>query len=68
MSKLTSNAASVFVPSNGLFVFGGNYLKHSQKLASLDGQWEKGPNLYQDEKIDGACIVQVIFIQCFLIK
>ena len=50
------------VPNQGWVLFGGNTdlpFSNAQQLKSIDGYWEKGPELYQSESDFGHCVVQV---------
>ncbi len=57
----TRTAASVRVPNQGWFIFGGygGTLQTTQKLQTLSGNWTAGPNLYQNNNDYGHCGVQV---------
>jgi hypothetical protein len=54
-------AASVLVPNQGWFIFGGygSKLLTTQKLQTLSSKWTAGPNLYQNNNDFGHCGVQV---------
>ncbi len=54
-------AGSVLVPNYGWVIFGGfqNRLLTTQRLQSLSGKWESGPNLYQSKSDWYQCCVQV---------
>ena len=55
------DAGNVLVPSHGWFIFEGQRTTWTtaQKLESLDGVWQTGPNLYQNRTNEGHCLVQV---------
>ncbi len=56
-------AASIRVPGKGWFLFGGNELPTSQKLETVNSNWEAGPAVLLPD-IYGQCAVQVMkFIQ-----
>jgi len=55
----TVYASSVYIEGKGWYLFGGNRLKTSQKLESLDSTWKEGPAV-KEKGIFGQCIVQVI--------
>jgi hypothetical protein len=57
-------AASVLVPNQGWFIFGGegNLLTTSQKLRTLGSNWEVGPELYQGKTVRQQCSLQVIYV------
>ncbi len=58
------DAGNVLVPSQGWVIYEGqgNILTRAQQLRSLDGKWENGPYLYQNNQNEGHCMVQVGFI------
>ncbi len=58
MLVATSQAAGVYRPDLGWILFGGNDIGTTQKLASVDSKWEKGPAV-QAASIRGQCAVQV---------
>jgi hypothetical protein len=58
-------AGDVYNDKQGWVIFGGGPedLKTSQKLVSLDGAWEEGPKLFNQETADhGLCALQVICV------
>ena len=58
----TYYASGVNVPNQGWVLFGGNTdlpFSNAQQLKSIDGYWEKGPELYQSESDFSHCVVQV---------
>ncbi len=59
----TYQAASIRVPGKGWFLFGGNSLPFSQKLETVNSNWEAGPAV-QTPGILGQrqCAVQVIIV------
>ncbi len=55
----TSGAANIQIPGKGWFLFGGNDLETSQKLGTVNSNWEAGPAV-QTTGIFGQCGVQVM--------
>jgi hypothetical protein len=57
----TTIGASALVPNQGWVIFGGyqSSLLTSQKLQSLNGTWEEGPNLFRNDTDNNNCAVQV---------
>ncbi len=57
----TRDAGNVLVSSKGWFIFGGyeSELTTSQKLISVDAEWEAGPDLFEKRTDYGHCMVQV---------
>lgn len=58
MLVATNKAASVYRQDLGWILFGGNDIGTTQKLVSVESNWEKGPNV-QTPSIVGQCAVQV---------
>ena len=58
--------ASAYVPSEGMIIFGGagNKLETFQKLKSLDGAWEQGPDFFESAADYFHCAVQVNVVLC----
>ena len=56
--------ASAYVPNEGMIVFGGagNKLEAGQKLKSLNGSWEQGPDFFESAADYFHCVVQVSFL------
>jgi hypothetical protein len=54
----TYYAASIRVPGKGWFLFGGNGLPTSQKLETVNSNWEAGPAVLTPG-IYAQCAVQV---------
>jgi hypothetical protein len=55
-------ANKVFVPSMGLFIFGGDpgsSIPFSMRLQSLGSSWIPGPDLFQRSNSNGQCLLQV---------
>ncbi len=57
----TEHSSITVIPSRGIFIFGGygNSLTYSQNLKSLDGEWEIGPELFENRTTGEQCLVQV---------
>ena len=55
----TQQAASIRIPGKGWYIFGGNRLSTSQKLANISSNWEAGPPV-ETSAIYGQCAVQVM--------
>jgi len=52
-------ASDVYIEGQGWFIFGGNLLETSQKLAGIDSKWQQGPPVIASN-IWGQCAVKVI--------
>ena len=61
MQRKLLYGGSVHVPGQGFVIFGGldSNLTNAQQLRSLDGQWELGPSVFEEEKDYAQCLVQV---------
>ena len=62
MLQPISWAGDVLVPNQGWVIFGGGPKEETtaQKLTSVDGTWEEGPQLFTEGSSDhGLCAVQV---------
>jgi hypothetical protein len=61
LKEITNRAGSAQVQGQGWFLFGGftSPVTKAQQLKNPDGQWMFGPSLFNNESVNGLCVVQV---------